>query len=108
MVMQVFGLATLDLLKFVKEIYKNFEQYTLDYLARMKLKNVSKLDVKPKQITEAWRLGNSDLRELVTSYCVRDVVVTVSLDREFKAFMTMNALAFASTTPLSTLLISGS
>jgi hypothetical protein len=46
--------------------------------------------------------------ELVTSYCVRDVYVTVRLDKEFKAFMTMNALAFASTTPLSTLLIYGS
>jgi DNA polymerase elongation subunit (family B) len=46
--------------------------------------------------------------ELITTYCVRDVYVTVRLDKEFKAFMTMNALAFASTTPLSTLLISGS
>lgn len=54
MIFQVFGLATLDLLKFVKEIYKNFEEYTLNYLAHLKLKDLSKLDVKPEQITRAW------------------------------------------------------
>jgi hypothetical protein len=39
---------------------------------------------------------------------VRDVIVTLKLDKSFQAFMTMNSLAFASTTPLSTLLVSGS
>ena len=108
MIMQAFGVSTLDLMKFVKEIYKSFDEYSLNYLAGLKLKNISKLDVKPKQITEAWHYQDRALLELVTSYCVRDVYVTVRLDKEFKAFMTMNALAFASTTPLSTLLISGS
>jgi hypothetical protein len=54
MIMQVFGCATLDLMKFVKEIYKTLDEYSLNYLARLKLSNLSKLDVKPKQITEAW------------------------------------------------------
>ncbi len=39
---------------------------------------------------------------------MRDVIVTLKLDKSFQAFMTMNSLAFASTTPLSTLLVSGS
>ena len=48
MIMQAFGVSTLDLMKFVKEIYKNFEQYTLNYLAGLKLEGISKHDVKPK------------------------------------------------------------
>lgn len=77
-------------------------------MARLKLKDVEKLDVKPVQITQAWHHQDAGLLELVTSYCVRDVYVTVRLDKAFQAFMTMNSLAFASTTPLSTLLVSGS
>jgi len=108
LILQIFGVATLDLMKFVKEIYKTLDEYSLSYLANLKLKNLSKLDVKPKQITEAWHHQDLGLLDLVTSYCVRDVVVTLKLDESFKAFMTMNSLAFASTTPLSTLLVSGS
>jgi hypothetical protein len=54
MIMQAFGVSTLDLMKFAKEIYKNFDEYSLNYLAGLKLKNISKLDVKPAQITQAW------------------------------------------------------
>jgi hypothetical protein len=70
-------------MKFVKEIYKSFDEYSLNYLANLKLKDLSKLDVKPKQITEAWHHQDPQLLELVTSYCVRDVVVTVRLDKAF-------------------------
>jgi hypothetical protein len=83
MILQIFGVANLDLMKFVKEIYKSFDEYSLNYLANLKLKDLSKLDVKPKQITEAWHHQDPQLLELVTSYCVRDVVVTVRLDKAF-------------------------
>lgn len=108
MILRTFGVAQLDLMKFVKEIYKSFEEYSLNYLAGVKLKNVAKDDVKPAEITQAWHSRDHALLERVVSYCVRDVVITVMLDGAFQAFMTLNALAQAYSTPLSSLMTSGS
>jgi len=100
------GRADIDLLRYVREFYRNETEYKLDHLAKKYLKD-QKDDIHHYEITLAYYEDDLEKRRKVVDYCVQDCALTVRLFQKFLCFEQLRAIGQVTITPLSTLITVG-
>jgi DNA polymerase elongation subunit (family B) len=100
------GRADIDLLRYVREFYRNEVEYKLDHLAKKYLKD-QKDDIHHYDITLAYYSAEDKDRLRVVDYCVQDCALTVRLFQKFLCFEQLRAIGQVTITPISTLITVG-
>lgn len=100
------GRADIDLLRYVREFYRNETEYKLDHLAKKYLKD-QKDDIHHYEITLAYHGTDLEARRKVVDYCIQDCALTVRLFQKFLCFEQLRAIGQVTITPISTLITVG-